>query len=80
DKGMPAYYVLAAIALAALVAPFKWPRSALPLSATTLLAAVACIAIGGWIAQAGGPIVHSELRPPLPAEDTTVALPAEPDP
>jgi hypothetical protein len=80
EAGMPAYYVLAGFALVALLAPFKWPRSALPLALLTWLAALVCIGIGGWISQAGGPIVHAELRPPLPAEDTSVALPTDPDP
>lgn len=80
DAGMPAFYILAGIALIALVAPLKWPRAGIPLSALTLLAALACMGVGGWIAQAGGPIMHVELRPPLPAEDTDVALPANPDP
>jgi hypothetical protein len=80
NAGMPAYYVLAGLALVALLAPFKWPRSATPLALAVLLASFACIAIGGWIAQAGGPVIHVELRPPLPAEDTTVSLPTDPDP
>jgi hypothetical protein len=80
DDGMPAYYVLAALALVAIAAPFKWTRSGIPLSTVTLAAALACIAVGGWIAQAGGPILHAELRPPLPTEDTSVSLPDDPGP
>ncbi len=78
--GLPVFYVLAGIALIALVVPLKWPKSGLPLSGITLLAAIACIGTGGWIAQAGGPIMHVELRPPLPAEDLDAALPTDPDP
>jgi hypothetical protein len=80
DQGMPAFYVLAGITLIALVVPLKWPRTGLPLSGLTLFAAIACIGVGGWIAQAGGPIMHIELRPPLPAEDTDATLPTNPDP
>lgn len=80
DTGMPAFYVLAGITLIALIAPLKWPRSAVWLSLITLFASIGCIGVGGWISQAGGPIMHTELRPPLPAEDTDVALPTNPDP
>lgn len=80
DTGLPVFYVLAGLTLIALVVPLKWPRSGLPLSVFTLLAALAGLGVGGWIAQAAGPIMHVELRPPLPAEDTDVALPTNPDP
>lgn len=80
QDGMLAYYVLAGLALVALLAPFKWPRSATPLAVVVLLASLGCVGVGGWIAQAGGPVMHIELRPPLPAEDTSVALPTDPDP
>jgi len=76
DQGVSAFYALAGLALVALVLPIKWPPSSLPLAILTLLAAVACLSVGGWIAQAGGPIMHAELRPAAPAE--TDALPAEP--
>jgi hypothetical protein len=76
DLGTRAFYVLAGIALVALVVPIKWPRSGTPLAAITLLGAVACIGVGGWIAQAGGPIMHTELRvTPPPSSDS--ALPVE---
>ncbi len=72
---MPAFYVLAGLAFAALILPLKWPKTGLPLSLLVLAGSIACLAVGGWIAQAGGPIMHPELRPPLPAEDASVALP-----
>jgi hypothetical protein len=64
DRGMPAFYILAGLSLVALVLPFKWPKTSLPLSLLVLLGAIACLGVGGWIAQAGGPIMHPELRPP----------------
>jgi hypothetical protein len=76
DQGVRAFYALAGLALVALVLPIKWPRSGLPLAILTLLGALACLGIGGWIAQAGGPIMHTELRPAAPADSD--ALPAGP--
>lgn len=56
------YYVLAALALAALLAPLKWPRTETPLVVITLLLGVAALAAGSWIAYAGGRVRHSEFR------------------
>ncbi len=78
DQGMPAFYLLAGLTLVALVVPLKWPRSSLPLSILVLLGAVACLGVGGWIAQAGGPIMHPELRPAATADGGSGALPATP--
>ncbi len=77
DRGMPAFYLLAGLALVALVLPVKWPRTSLPLSILVLLGAAACLGVGGWIAQAGGPIMHPELRPAA-AESGNASLPAAP--
>jgi len=76
DAGVRAFYVLAGVALVALVIPIKWPRSGTPLATLTLLGAVACIGVGGWIAQAGGPIMHTELRvAPPPSSDSALPQP-----
>ncbi len=72
DQGVRAFYALAGLTLAALVLPVKWPRSGTPLAAIVLLAAIGCVGVGGWIAQAGGPIIHSELRPVAPATEDTL--------
>jgi hypothetical protein len=76
DQGVRAFYALAGLALVALVLPIKWPRCSLPLAILTLLGAIACLGVGGWISQAGGPIMHTELRPVAPAGND--ALPTEP--
>lgn len=76
DQGVRAFYALAGLTLVALVLPIKWPRTGTPLAAVVLLASAACIGVGGWIAQAGGPIMHAELRPAAPAASDS--LPAEP--
>jgi hypothetical protein len=62
EKTEPAFYVLAALALAALLVPRKWPRATTPLTLLTLLLAIACTAAGGWIALAGGRVRHPEFR------------------
>jgi hypothetical protein len=77
DTGAPAFYVLAGLALVALVVPVKWPRAGAPLAILTLLGAIACVGVGGWISQAGGPIMHIELRPP-PAPGDSATLPDAP--
>jgi len=78
DQGMPAFYILTGLALAALVVPYKWPRTSLPLSILVLLGSVACLGVGGWIAQAGGPIMHPELRPAAAANPQNAPLPDTP--
>ena len=71
EKAAPAFYALALLAAAALIAPHKWPRSTRPLAIATLALAVACEGAGGWIALAGGQIRHPEFRgEPPPSEPT----------
>ena len=64
------FYALALLALAAIVAPIKWPRSATALLIATILLGAATLGIGGYIAYAGGKIRHREFRnvPPPPAK------------
>lgn len=63
DRAVGAFYALAGLSLAALAIPLRWPRTGTPLAALTLLGAIACVALGGWIADAGGLVRHPELRP-----------------
>ena len=62
EKFAPAFYSLAVLSLASLIAPHKWPRSTRPLAFATLAVAVLCLGAGGWIALAGGQIRHPEFR------------------
>ena len=65
-----AFYALAGVAAVAIAARVRWARLALPLSATTLLGALAVLGLGGWIAYAGGKVRHREFRnesPPVEA-------------
>jgi hypothetical protein len=71
EKVAPAFYVLAVLAAAALVAPHKWPRTARPLAIATLALAVLCDGASGWIALAGGQIRHPEFRSEPPPTEST---------
>ena len=65
--------ILAALALAGLLVPIKWPKSALPFAVLTLVTAFLCSGIAVYIAQPGGRIRHPEFRPnetPTPASET----------
>jgi disulfide bond formation protein DsbB len=64
------FYALALLALAAIVAPIKWPRSAIPFVLAVILLSIATLGMGGYIAYAGGKIRHREFRnvPPPPRE------------
>ncbi|MBE2203955.1 MAG: hypothetical protein IAE94_06435 [Chthoniobacterales bacterium] len=64
DQATWAFYAMAGLATLALVLPWKWPRSAVSLSVLTALAAVACLFVAAWIAEAGGRVRHPEFRPP----------------
>ena len=58
------FYAMAGAAAVAVVAPVKWPRSAMPLATVAGIFALAGLAAGGYIAQAGGLIRHVEFRVP----------------
>src|SRR5437588_10949667 len=62
------FYALAALSAVALVAPRKWPRSAMPLVASVILLSAVTLGFGFYIAYAGGKIRHREFRnvPPPP--------------
>jgi hypothetical protein len=73
-----AFYALAALAAVAIAAPLRWPRLAFPLAGVTGASALFVLAIGGWIAYAGGKVRHREFRnepppPPAAAETKSVA-------
>lgn len=62
DKLLWLFYTLAVVSAAAIVAPKKFPKSALPLTILTLILAVGSLGAGGYIAYAGGKIRHKEFR------------------
>ena len=64
DRTIWILYVMAGVAAVAIVAPIKWPQTAIPLGIITILAALAGLSAGGYIAQAGGRVRHVEFRVP----------------
>jgi hypothetical protein len=73
EKTIGAFYFMAVLAIAGLIAPIKWPKAAIPLTALTLVAAILCSGIAIYIAQAGGRVRHPEFRPsesPSPSPET----------
>ena len=73
EKIIGAFYFLAALAIAGLPVPIKWPKSAVPLAALTLGVAIFCSGIAIYIAQPGGRVRHPEFRPrqtPTPVSET----------
>jgi hypothetical protein len=68
DKLIYLFHALAVLTLLSLIAPKKWPKSALPFMIATLVLTVISLGAGGYIAYAGGKIRHREFRnepPPL---------------
>ena len=63
EKTIGAFYLLAALAVAGLLVPIKWPKSAVLLAALTLVVAILCSGIAVYIAQAGGRVRNPEFRP-----------------
>ncbi len=54
--------------LAALLVPWRWPKSAPVLNGLTLALAIFDFGLAGWIGYAGGQAMHSEFRAGMPAE------------
>jgi hypothetical protein len=72
DQFKYVFYLMGLVALAALVSQWKLPRAATLLTLLTLLTSVLALALGGWIARAGGQVRHSEFRhgpPPAVGQD-----------
>ena len=62
ERFIAMFYVVAGLALSAIIAAAKWPRGLGPLSVATLIMAIATLAIGSWIAYPGGHVRHKEFR------------------
>ena len=69
EKVIYAFYVLAILSAAALLAPRWWPRSATPLALAVFALTILTLALGGFVAHAGGKIRHKEFRTGLPSEE-----------
>jgi hypothetical protein len=56
------FYTTAGLSLAAIVLGSKFPKTGMWLTVATLVAAIVCLGLGGWIAHAGGQVRHAEFR------------------
>lgn len=64
------FYLLAALAAAALFLPLRWKKTTLPLTVAVLLGGVVVLALAGYIAYPAGRVRHSELRLAPPPKDS----------
>jgi hypothetical protein len=64
------FYVTAGLAVASMIANWKFSKPGKWLTIVTLVAAIVCVGLAGWISYAGGKIRHTEFRtgPPPTAE------------
>jgi hypothetical protein len=67
-RAVPAFYALIAMTLAALLVPWKWPKSAVILNSLTLFLTLLDFGLAGWIGYAGGQAMHPEFRSGMPPE------------
>ena len=71
------FYALAALSVAAIIVPLRWPKSSVPLAVAVVLLGAAALTFGYYIAYAGGKIRHREFRnepaPPIKSQEETNA-------
>jgi hypothetical protein len=67
------FYALAALSIAAILVPLRWPKSSAPLAIAVVLLGAAALASGCYIAYAGGKVRHREFRnepaPPIKSQE-----------
>jgi len=66
---LPLFYATSALAVLALVLPWKWPPTRLPFTVLALIMALGALGCAAWVGYAGGKIRHKEFRygPPPPS-------------
>src|SRR6476619_8275535 len=65
------FYALAGLSALATTVPIKWPKTSTSLVITTILFSAVVLAMGGYIAYAGGKIRHREFRTEPPPKKST---------
>ena len=72
EKVIYIFYALAALSVAAIIVPLRWPKSSVPLAITVALLGAVALGSGCYIAYAGGKIRHREFRnepaPPIKSQ------------
>src|SRR5215813_1434357 len=67
------FYALAALSMAAIIIPFRWPKSSVPLTIVVVIFGATTLSSGCYIAYAGGNIRHREFRtepaPPIKSQE-----------
>jgi len=56
------FYLVAALSVAAIIVPLRWPKSSVPLAVAVVLLGAITLGSGVYIAHAGGKIRHREFR------------------
>jgi hypothetical protein len=73
EKFIYTFYALAALSMAAILVPIRWPKSSMLLAVVVMLLGAAALLSGGYIAYAGGKIRHREFRiepaPPIRSQE-----------
>jgi hypothetical protein len=73
EKVIYIFYALAALSVAAILLPLRWPKSSGPLAVAVVLLGAGALASGCYIAYAGGKIRHREFRnepaPPIKSQE-----------
>jgi hypothetical protein len=73
EKVIYIFYALAALSIAAILVPLRWPKSSGPLAIAVVFLGVAALASGCYIAYAGGKVRHREFRnepaPPIKSQE-----------
>jgi hypothetical protein len=74
EKVIYIFYALAALSIAAILVPLRWPKSSGPLAIAVVLLGAAALASGCYIAYAGGKVRHREFRnepaPPTKSQES----------
>ena len=72
EKFIYIFYALAALSVAAIIVPLRWPKSSVPLTIAVVLLGATTLASGCYIAYAAGKIRHREFRnepaPPIKSQ------------
>ena len=67
------FYLVAALSVAAIIVPLRWPKSSVPLAIAVVLLGAVALGSGCYIAYAGGKIRHREFRnepaPPIKSQE-----------
>src|SRR5215831_19453624 len=73
EKVIYIFYALAALAVAGIIVPLRWPKFSVPLTLVVVLLGAAALGAGCYIAYAGGKIRHREFRnepaPPIRSQE-----------